>query len=617
MLSKLSTYLAFVRKCLLLMAEDKRMFGFFLVLSVLSALTEGVSVSLLVPILQTQGGAGSFAGIPLLGHLARLFDGYSPSERIETVSLIMAAVFVLRGFVQYSVDAIGRSIPLRLQRKMAPHNLELMLEVRLSYVTGHDYGFLNNCVNGWIERVSHLLTHFASLLWSLLVLIVYSVLMVLVSWRLTIFALGFVLIASLTLKWLSTGPLRRAGQRLSEGTAQLSQATMEILAGMKLVRLSAAEKEVAGRFGAALGQAVGNRQRLELISAFSSPFLATSAGIFICFLLFISAVSHEGESGGWISTVLLFLFLLFRLLNPVSQINDARGRIVGDLPAFEGLELFQQQATEQRQPNGARSVEALREGVVFERVGFSYGPTLEPVIDDLSLTLERGRMIAIVGPSGAGKTTLIGLVTRLYDPQHGRIMVDGVDLRDLDVRSWRRRLAVVSQDIFIFNDTVANNISFGRGDVPMERVREAARFAAAAEFIEALPEGYDTRLGDRGVRLSGGQQQRIAIARAVLAEPDLLIMDEATSHLDTFTERAIQETVDRLSRDRTLLVIAHRLSTIRRADTVVVMKEGRIVEQGRHDELLRRRGIYWEMVEHQRLDLLDEDGGAVVVERDG
>ena len=605
--SKLAAYLTFVRKCLTLLAEDKLMFGLFLGLSLLGALTEGVSVSLLVPILQTQGGSGGFANIPVLGHFAALFEGYSPSGRIEAVAMIMAVVFVLRGVIQYSVDAIGLTIPLRLQKQIITRNYELMLGVRISYITGHDYGFLSNCISGWTERVSNMLTRFATLLWNLLILAVYSLLMVLVSWRLTLLALGFVLTMSLTLKWLSTGPLRRAGQRLTAGMARLTQVTMESLSGMKVIRLAAAEDRMAGTFAAALEQSVGNRRRLGLVSAVSSPFLATSAGIFICFLLFVSAVGHEGEPAGWMDGILLFLFLLFRLLNPVSQINDARGRIVGEMPAFEGLEVFQREAAEQRQPNGTLPADALREGVVFENVGFAYDPALKPVIEDLSLTLARGRMIAIVGPSGAGKTTLIGLVTRLYDPQQGRILVDGVDLRDLEVRSWRRRLAVVSQDIFIFNDTVANNIRFGRGEVPMERVREAARFAAAAEFIEALPEGYDTRLGDRGVRLSGGQQQRIAIARAVLADPDLLIMDEATSHLDTFSERAIQETVDRLSRDRTLLVIAHRLSTIRRADTVVVMKDGRIVEQGRHDELLRQRGIYWEMVEHQRLDLIDED----------
>jgi subfamily B ATP-binding cassette protein MsbA len=247
-------------------------------------------------------------------------------------------------------------------------------------------------------------------------------------------------------------------------------------------------------------------------------------------------------------------------------------------------------------------------------VTFRYKPDEPAVIKSVSTTVDRGTMVAIVGPSGAGKSTLMALIARLYDPQQGRITVDGVDLRDLDMGSWRRRMSVVTQDIFIFNDTVANNIRFGRGDVALERVRAAADLAAAAEFIEQLPQGYDTILGDRGVRLSGGQQQRIAIARAIIADPDLLIFDEATSNLDTFTERAIQRAMEQMSQSRTVLVIAHRLSTIRRADKIIVLEAGAIVEEGSHRELLHRRGTYWEMVEHQRLDLVEGDAEAAMAE---
>jgi subfamily B ATP-binding cassette protein MsbA len=251
---------------------------------------------------------------------------------------------------------------------------------------------------------------------------------------------------------------------------------------------------------------------------------------------------------------------------------------------------------------------------VLDRVSFSYQPGEKPTLRDISATIERGKMVAVVGPSGAGKSTLINMVARLYDPQQGRILIDGVDLREFDVRSWRRRIAVVTQDTYIFNDTVANNISFGHDNVPRERIEAAARLAAASEFVEKLPQGYDTLVGDRGVRLSGGQQQRVAIARAILSNPDLLIFDEATSHLDTISERAIQDAMENMSKGRTLLVVAHRLSTIRKADKVIVMDEGRVVEEGQHRDLLARRGIYWEMVEHQRLDLLSEDAADAAIE---
>jgi ABC-type multidrug transport system fused ATPase/permease subunit len=281
---------------------------------------------------------------------------------------------------------------------------------------------------------------------------------------------------------------------------------------------------------------------------------------------------------------------------------------------FNALMQFYDEAGRQRMKNGDLQAPPLRRDLVFDRVGFAYKPGEKTVLDDVSLRVERGKMTAIVGPSGAGKSTLINMAARLYDPQQGSVRVDGVDLRDLDIGSWRKQLAVVSQDTFIFNDTAANNIGFGRGNASMDRIRSAAEFAAAAEFIEGLPQGYDTMLGDRGVRLSGGQQQRIAIARAVFADPELLIFDEATSNLDTFTERAIQDAMERISRSRTVLVVAHRLSTIRKADKVVVLEDGRVVEEGRHRELLARRGRYWEMVEHQRLDLIAEDAEQAVAE---
>jgi ABC-type multidrug transport system fused ATPase/permease subunit len=282
--------------------------------------------------------------------------------------------------------------------------------------------------------------------------------------------------------------------------------------------------------------------------------------------------------------------------------------------AFTALMDFYRETDRRRQPNGKLVAAPLRNGLAFESVTFRYKSDEPAVIKNVSVTIDRGTMVAVVGPSGAGKTTLMALVSRLYDPQQGRILVDGVDLRDLDMRSWRRRLSVVTQDIFIFNDTVANNIRFGRGDVSIERVRAAAELAAAAEFIDQLPQGYDTLLGDRGVRLSGGQQQRIAIARAIIADPDLLIFDEATSNLDTFTERAIQRAMEQMAQSRTLLVIAHRLSTIRRADKIIVLDDGRIVEEGSHRELLARRGTYWEMVEHQRLDLVEGDVEQAIAE---
>ncbi|HEX6912646.1 MAG TPA: ABC transporter ATP-binding protein, partial [Longimicrobium sp.] len=297
-------------------------------------------------------------------------------------------------------------------------------------------------------------------------------------------------------------------------------------------------------------------------------------------------------------TFLAFLLFAGKLMSPVKFIAQFPATVQPGLAAADrAFELLDAPVEVFDQP-GALPVDAFREAVRFEGVGFEYAPG-SPVLRDIEMSIRPGEVVALVGPSGAGKSTLADLLPRFYDPTSGRITLDGRDVRTLKLKDLRALLGIVTQETILFHDTVRANIAYGRNDATQAEVEAAARAANAHEFISQLPERYDTVLGEKGTRLSGGQRQRIAIARALLRNPPILILDEATSALDTESERLVQQAIEELMAHRTVLVIAHRLSTVRRADQIVVVDAGRIVERGTHDELVARGGLYRRLYDMQ------------------
>jgi ATP-binding cassette subfamily B protein/subfamily B ATP-binding cassette protein MsbA len=299
-----------------------------------------------------------------------------------------------------------------------------------------------------------------------------------------------------------------------------------------------------------------------------------------------------------IGDIMAFQWYTFLLMGPVWNIVNSFSELQRSLAAmervFEVLGMDDDKPDRPGAPNAPRVVQEIR----FEDVGFEYRDGL-PVVRDFNVAAPGGSVIALVGRSGAGKTTVTDLVARFHDPTSGRILVNGLDLRDLRLRTYRSLLAIVQQEVFLFDGTVRENIAYGRQDATEAEVEDAARRANADEFIVRLPERYETIIGERGVKLSGGQRQRLAIARAILAQPQILILDEATSNLDTESEQLIQAAMADLLAGRTTFVIAHRLSTVRRADLILLMEEGKIIEQGTHEDLMTARGVYYEMVRRQ------------------
>ena len=393
-----------------------------------------------------------------------------------------------------------------------------------------------------------------------------------------------------------------AGAEITEAMADNATLLHETINGLRLIRLSSAETAMSQSFNATTHQLIAAKARIARIRSMPLPLLASAAGAFICALLAGGSIFVDtGGAGdnGWIASILLFNILVFRLLTPVANLNTARHHILSDISAFDEYERFMRDMADNRQPSGDLKINGLKDGVRFENVSFSYPTGGQPALNNFSLALTKGSMTALVGPSGAGKSTVAGLLARLYDPSSGRILVNGTDLRTLDVGSWHRLIGYVSQEAFIFNDTLANNMRFVRSEASDEDVLDALNRAAAGDILTGMPEGLQTILGERGTRLSGGQIQRIALARVLLADPELLILDEATSALDSITEAVIQQNIERLRQGRTVLAIAHRLSTIARADTIVVLDGGIIQEQGSHESLKQHSDLYRELLRHQ------------------
>jgi subfamily B ATP-binding cassette protein MsbA len=370
----------------------------------------------------------------------------------------------------------------------------------------------------------------------------------------------------------------------------MTAVVQESVSGIRLVKSYAGETYEESRFREESSRYARGMVRVTRVSVLAQPITETLGMIIAVTILWVGArMVDSGAIDG--STLITFLLIVLRTLQPLKQLSQVPATAQQSLSAAERIFEVLDTPTEASLDRGTITTSQFDRALEFERVSFAY--ETEPVLSDVSLVAAKGEVIALVGASGAGKSTLVDLIPRFYEPTAGRILLDGVDTREIALPALRSLIAIVSQDTVLFNDTVRNNLAYGAADkYSQEEVERAARAANAHAFITELPNGYDTILGERGTRLSGGQRQRLSIARALLVDPPILILDEATSALDTESERLVQEAIDRLLANRTVFVIAHRLSTIQHADQILVLDRGRVVEHGTHTALLARRGHY-------------------------
>jgi ATP-binding cassette subfamily B protein/subfamily B ATP-binding cassette protein MsbA len=434
------------------------------------------------------------------------------------------------------------------------------------------------------------------------------------NWRLAFMAMA-VIPGAMFISFTSAKRIRPIYRTVRKDVEQIDGRVGETFSGIRVVR--AFRRELLEMLDYMRGRHTVLRkelfaQRREMVIWTSWGLLVSGVNVIIVW--YGGALNLQGRAS--IGDIMTFQWYTFLLMNPVWQIVNSFSELQRSLAAMERV--FEILAMEEDKPDRADAKDAPKvvHEIRIDNVDFEYREG-RPVVRDFNVTVRGGSVIALVGRSGAGKTTVTDLVARFHDPTRGRILLNGTDIREFKLKSYRELLAIVQQDVFLFDGSVRDNIAYGRHDATDAEVEDAARRANAYEFIERLPEGFETFVGERGVKLSGGQQQRLAIARAILARPQILILDEATSNLDTESEQLIQASMATLLAGRTTFVIAHRLSTIRRADLILLMVDGRVIERGTHQELMAAQGLYHEMVIRQMMSHGDEGDYTLTFQADG
>ncbi|MBE9214177.1 ABC transporter ATP-binding protein [Plectonema cf. radiosum LEGE 06105] len=564
-----------------------------IILGFSGALFNGVSTALIVPVILRIVGqdVDLTSAPPIIKSIMSPFDDYPENYRLGLMAGAIILTIVFKNAATYASSLTSSTLTRRLTADMRQTGVNLLLEIDIDYYSKMKVGDLINRLGVESSRAASALRNVIKLVILGITILVFTGILVSISWQLTIAAtllLSLVMIAN----QYSISRSKKFGKELSEISKGYSIAMLETLNGIRLVKSTGNENKEFEK----IKKLIQDREAADFESQINSEIIAPVSEVMgisaLLGIVFLSRALFNNQIASLSAVLLTYLLILLKVLPLISQLNTVRSNFANTVGSIEIIADFLDVENKPFMSNGNLSFTKLEKGIHFNSISFSYPNHDKLILKDIDLYLPRGTTLALVGGSGAGKSTLADLLPRFYDPNAGKITIDDIDLREFNLQSLRKAMGIVSQDTFLFNDSVRNNIAYGKSQASDEEVISAAKRANAYEFITKLSQGFDTIIGDRGVMLSGGQRQRLAIARALLQNPDILILDEATSALDTVSERLVQEAIDDLSRDRTTLVIAHRLSTVQKADQIAVLDQGRLVEIGTHHELLQKGGYY-------------------------
>lgn len=570
------------------------------------------SFTMLAPVLQVLFGTGTTpvadskakGGLNIAGYITQWINDFvAQHDKLTSLTYIVITVVVftiLKNLFIYLSLNILNPIRYALLRKLRDDMFTKILSLPIGFFTEERKADLISRMTNDINEIEvSIMNVLESFIREPLTIIFVLVSMILISPQLTVFLVLFLPIAGFVIGRIGKS-LKKPSNLAQEYLGSILGIIDETIAGMRVVKAFNAERHQQLKFRETNNTLFRVRKQISRRKELGSPMSETMGVIVVCMILWYGGkLIFSGQSSLTGPFFLTYIGLFYMIINPIKNLSTALNNVQKGAAALDRIEhLLNADNTITDKPD-AKSISTFSQSIELKDVRFAYGDKV--ILDNINLTIQKGKTIALVGPSGAGKSTLADLIPRFHDVTAGEILIDGINVKDYKLFDLRKQMGVVSQEPILFNDTIYNNITLGTGGASAEQVQEAARIANAHNFITQKPDGYETIVGDRGAKLSGGERQRVTIARAVLKNPPILILDEATSSLDTESERIVQDAINTLMKNRTCVVIAHRLSTVQHADEIIVLEKGKIMERGTHNELIAKNGLYKKLVDMQQV----------------